>query len=56
MYFVYNDLIPIYDPISSLRTWLMEMLYDCHLNRIIDGFLTALICNFSRGNLFRNIP
>ena len=38
MYFVYNDLIPIYDPISGVRTWRMEMLYDCHFNRIIDDF------------------
>ena len=38
MYFVHNDLIPIYDPISGVRTWRMEMLYNSHLNRLIDDF------------------
>ena len=36
MYFVHNDLIPMYDPVSSVRTWRMEMLYNSHLNRLID--------------------
>ena len=38
LYFIHNDLIPAYDPTSHLRTWRMELVFDCHLNLILDDF------------------
>ena len=38
MYFVHNDLIPIYEPNSGIRTWRLELLHDCHFNIILDDF------------------
>ena len=47
MYFIHNDLVPIYDKTSGVRTWRLELLYDCHFNQILN-FLSDEV-GYTRG-------